>query len=156
MSESKALIYATIVTAAAASFAALAGTAQSYIAWSGRNDTLKATLLSVVVQQCSDIRGLSPRIQDGLLEFYRKRDAGQHAEPPNALRLQYHDKANALTLLIEILNRRDIDIPSLPEEWEKYDSVQGNPSIPALDAFKKLHATYSDACVKILQDQLTR
>ena len=54
MSEPKALQVGTIVAAAAASVAALAGSVQSYIAiaWSGRNDALKASLAAAAVEHC--------------------------------------------------------------------------------------------------------
>jgi hypothetical protein len=62
MSESGALRYSTIVAAVAASIAALAASAQSYVAWSGRNDSLKATLVAAAVQQCSDLSLVSQKI----------------------------------------------------------------------------------------------
>lgn len=65
MSESRALRYGTIVAAIAASVAALAATAQSYVAWSGRNDALKAILVSAAVQQCSEVSLVADR-------FYRQ------------------------------------------------------------------------------------
>ena len=57
MSEPKALQVGTIVAAAAASVAALAGSVQSYIAiaWSGRNDALKASLVAAAVEHCSEV-----------------------------------------------------------------------------------------------------
>lgn len=43
-------------TAIAAIVAALAATAQSYVAWSSRNDLLKASILSAAVARCVDAR----------------------------------------------------------------------------------------------------
>jgi hypothetical protein len=81
MSESRTLRYGTIIAALAASVAALAASAQSYIAWSGRNDALKATILSVAVQQCSEITLASHNL---LFHFQKASSPLEKGLPPES------------------------------------------------------------------------
>jgi hypothetical protein len=53
MNEAKAMMYATIMAAFAAAIAAGASSIQAHVTWKGRNDVLKATLLTEGVRQCS-------------------------------------------------------------------------------------------------------
>lgn len=54
----------TVSATIAATVAALAGSAQAYISWSGRNDLLKATLLSGTVQKCAELSLASQKYLD--------------------------------------------------------------------------------------------
>jgi hypothetical protein len=126
MSESRALRYGTIVAALAASIAALAGSVQARITWSGRNDVLKATLLAEAMHQCAlGNLAMSSHIREHLqvLEYWKNDKVDNPAYitgRPSDDMLAAFGSANAIFFILDPAVGRDITAkisayPDLPD-----------------------------------------